>query len=203
MPRAIDIYKAVLTGKRKRFPRHFWEGAAEQEIKEIVIYLIDDLSNLNQQEIVNIGANFFIKHKLGYLLNNFFNNSPFAIIDFVYPDKFNPWEFSQTPRGYWTAENCNKALDWLMQKYDWDEKSFAKELTVEILDKNNLGGMFEVYFKNSIFNVIDFKFPGKFKALDFNKAPKNYRNKTSCQRITLIRGLSGRRIIRGLFCRNF
>ncbi len=178
-PSVVDIYNEILEGKRNRFPLYFWQECSEEEIREIIRYLVESRLKLSEQEILNINSTFLKKYKLSYLLNKLYNGSPFAVIDFVYPNKFNAWEFNQVPNAYWTEETCQKAITWLIKKYNWTKEQFVSELSVAIMEQNKLGGMLDVYFQNCIFNIVEFMYPHEYKVWQFNKVPKNYWTETT------------------------
>lgn len=75
----------------------------------------------------------------GLLAN--FNNSPYALLSWLYPDEeWHPWLFPQAPRDFWSKrQNQKKYLLWLGQilGFEEDEDWFVQEieyrLTTQVL----------------------------------------------------------------------
>ncbi|MDD2496185.1 MAG: DUF4046 domain-containing protein [Tissierellia bacterium] len=171
----IEIYKKVLSGELKRFPLHFWKECTEQEIINIIKYLFESILQYTEEELKeNLNANLFIKYKLRYLLLKLFNGSPYTAINFAYPNKYNAWEFYQVPNRYWTKETCQKALKWLINKTNYTDIEFINKLNLELLEKYNLNGMLDIYFKNNLYNIVDFLYPNKYKPWEINKTTRNF-----------------------------
>ena len=46
----------------------------------------------------------------------FWNNSPYAMINDLYPNKFKEWEFKVTPARFWTKQRGLEALRWTIEE---------------------------------------------------------------------------------------
>lgn len=91
--RAIcDVYPNKLKAwELKNVPIGFWD---ECTAREAIKWLIEDKLNLSLNEDKYLGLQKeFIKHGLGYLLSDKFENSPYLAMDFAYPNRFKPSNF--------------------------------------------------------------------------------------------------------------
>jgi len=174
---AIDIYKLVLTGKLKQFPRNFFDKPDSlKETAEITRYFIEEILQWNNEDIKKkISAKIFHNNKLGGMLAYIFKNSTFNAIDNAYPNIFKPWELNKTPKNFWNKETCIKAIKWLIEeKLKWNDNDIKNKLDTWIFVNNRLGGMLYQHFKNSSFEAINLVYPNKFKEWEFKHTPINF-----------------------------
>ena len=90
----IEIYKEILRGNRKRFPKGTWQRPDSIEnSRKCIKYLIEEKLKLTDDKIKNqISYKFFKNNKLGGMILICFNGSSFNALDTTYPRKFKPWE---------------------------------------------------------------------------------------------------------------
>ncbi|MGG4555469.1 hypothetical protein [Paenibacillus humicus] len=61
-----------------------------------------------------VDFNFFKNHRLVGLFSAF-GDSPYEVINTVYPGEFRPWEFKSVPMNYWkNGNNIKEAMDFLL-----------------------------------------------------------------------------------------
>ena len=139
-------------------PRNYWNN--EDHVKEALLWLFEEKLDIENN---NISANDFRKNKLYGLLTNYFNNSPYDAINYMYPDKYKPWEKCSVPRRYWDYEdNIKEALHWLFEeKLDIENNDCI--VTVKDFEKYNLLGLLSIYFNNSPYEAINYMYPDKYK----------------------------------------
>ena len=173
---AVEIYKLLLNGKIKKFPKGFWkESDAYDNARDIIKYLIEDIYKWNDTQIKeNISQNFFKDNKLIGMLVSLFRSSPFDAINHVYPDKFHPWEFNSCPQGYWTKDTASIAIKNLIEeKLKWSKEIIEENLTVEVFKKNGLYGAIKV-FNFSPYDAMNYIYPNTYKPWNFTQANKGY-----------------------------
>ena len=154
----IEIYKEVLRGDRKRFPKGTWlRPDAVDNAGKCIKYLIEEKLKLSEEQIKErLNKNLFYDNKLSSMLNSLFDNSPFKAIESAYPGKFKPWEFKITARGYWTEENSIKATKWLIEeKLNLSDEELKECLSIKLFEENNLLGMLNQIFNGSPLKAID------------------------------------------------
>ncbi|MEJ9269328.1 DUF4046 domain-containing protein, partial [Bacillus thuringiensis] len=122
-----DIYQEILDGKRNRFPRNTWNLDENNEMaKRVTRYLVTNILNWNEEEIKQNWNNSLIaKYRLRGLLKHKYENSPYAMINDLYPNQFKEWEFRMTPLNFWTKEKALQLLKWTIEE---EEKLSSNKL---------------------------------------------------------------------------
>ncbi len=172
---STEIYKMLLKGKIKQFPPYFWEGDdGFNSAKEIVKFLIESVNNWTDEDIrANFSKQFIIDNRLQGMLLTLFKGSPYAVIEYVYPGRFKPWDFQQVPTKYWkNEENVINAMRWLIEeKLNWNDEQIKKNLSRSTFVKYGLSGLLSRRFKCSVYDAINTLYPGKFKYWEMKKSP--------------------------------
>ncbi|WP_367757874.1 hypothetical protein [Ammoniphilus sp. 3BR4] len=95
------------------------------------------------------------KHRLLGIFK-LFGDSPFQVIEAVYPGHFQPWELLNVPMNYWkNPENVKQTLDWfLFQKLGFTSYEEALEkITKKHFSQYRLTGFFHMAFDFRLFKV--------------------------------------------------
>jgi hypothetical protein len=94
----------------------------------------------------------FIQNRLGGLLSNYFNFSPYGAVSETYPElKIKPWEMLTTPQGFYNeGKNRIAAVRWLVAKL----KKNRRDVTKEDFYENRLGGLLSSRFNDSPFDAL-------------------------------------------------
>lgn len=167
----IEIYDLVRSGKLKKFPMGFWKDPeSDYYAPEITRYLIETILCWDDDDIkLKLRKRTFDNHKLGGLILNKYNDSPYAAITKAYPEKnFRPWEFVSCPNGYWQGskgkENAIAATKWLIEeKLKWSHADIIEKLNIQVFFDNSLIGMFKIAFGSSLYNTMECTYPGEFQ----------------------------------------
>jgi hypothetical protein len=150
----IKMYKAILKGNPRIFPRGFWQKPeAEFNAIELTKYLIENILNWKDEDIKEkVNKQLFKKYKLGGMLGKVFRDSPYSAINLAYPNRFKPWELISNPRNYWTKDTGILATKWLVEeKLKLSKEDNIKEkISYKIFEDNLLDGMLQTVFNNSI-----------------------------------------------------
>jgi hypothetical protein len=144
----IDIYKLVLQGKLKQFPRYYWERPESLDNAQVIIkYLIEEVLKWNEKQLKeNLDYETFTKNKLRGMLVQVFNDSPFKAIETAYPNKFKQWEFKHTPKNFWTKETIIEATKWMVdEKLKWSREDIIKNISKETFQHYGLLGALKHY----------------------------------------------------------
>lgn len=163
---AVEIYKLVLRGELKKFPKYFWEKPNSlEESAQITRYLIEDILKWNDEDIKkNLSNSPFVKNALDGMITIVFNKSPFKALDNAYPGKFKPWELKTTPRNYWNNMNASIATKWMIEdKLEWNDKDIKEKLNANVFKDNGLGSMLQLVYNDNSFKAIEILYPNKFK----------------------------------------
>ena len=137
----------------------------KETAKEATVWLIEENLQWTDDEIrKNLTRKSFRENGLGGMFNIIFNNSTYAAINCIYPDRFKPWELKQAPQGFWNEETAKEAIIWLFEeKLKWTDEEICEKLTKNIFYENGLLSMFQKIYNSNIYLVLNNAYPGKFE----------------------------------------
>ena len=161
--------KELKVWQRGKVPNGYWKD--EENVKEALYWLFEEKLDIENN---NVTAKDFINYKLYGLLRKYFNNSPYEAINYMYPNKYKPWEKCSVPKGYWKdEENVKEALYWLFEeKLDIENNS---NISADDFRKYGLYGLINNgYFNNSPYKAINYVYPDKYKPWEKCKTFKRY-----------------------------
>lgn len=159
-----------------------WVGIdGSMHIKEAVRWLVEEKLKISPREspekITKITRYDFKKYGLGGLIQCF-NYSPYKAINYAYPKKFKPWEFTTTQ--VWNGGNgyglrmAKHAVRWLVEeKLKIQEEEVPSKIKKSTFEGYRLGGMLSICFDNSPYDAVNHAYPNKFKPWEF-KSPNSY-----------------------------
>ncbi|MBE7099723.1 DUF4046 domain-containing protein [Bacillus cereus] len=171
------IYQEILDGKRNRFPPNTWKLDENNEMaKRVTRYLVTNILNWNEEEIKQNWNNALIaKYRLRGVLKHKYENSPYAMINDLYPNRFKEWEFKMTPLNFWTKEKALQLLKWLIEE---EEKLSSKKLMQiygqKWLNERRLSAPLRLLWDGSPYAMINDLYPNRFKEWEFTKAPNKF-----------------------------
>lgn len=172
----ISLYKQVLSGQLKKFPRFTWElPNSLYYAKVITRFVVEKKLKWSIEDIKShFNTETIIKYKLRGMYSALFN-CHFTLIDNAYPDKIFPWELAKTPQGYWICdENKRTALRWLfVEKLGGDLQFIKKNLSQQTFIQFRLIGLLE-HFQNSPYQALEFMYLGKVKPWELGVAPNGF-----------------------------
>lgn len=151
-------------------PQGYWTKAtASIAIK----HLIEEKLKWSEDVIEkNLTVDVFNKNGLNGAIK-IFNFSPYDAMNYIYPNTYKPWNFTQTNKGYWSLENAIEAVKWLFEcKLNWTVEEIKANLSRDIFIKYNLNGMLGACFGNSPYKAYNAAYPGKIRAEELKNAPK-------------------------------
>lgn len=160
--KVIEIYKKILKGEMKRFPKDFWVGANGKVYSAIVTrYLIEDILKWQAEDVkAKASTKVFHQNKLKGMLISLYDDSAFGAIDNAYPGKFNEWELACTPRNYWNLETAKEATIWLYkEKLQMSDDEILSNAKRSIFVENGLDTMMHILFSNNAHKAIENAFP--------------------------------------------
>ena len=165
-------------------PKNFWNM---ETAKEATIWLIEEKLKWSDEDVrKKISVSIFKKNLLGGMLTILFNNSPYLAIENAYPGKFKPWELPSVQKKIWNMETAKEATMWLIEeKLKWGDEDVRRNLSKNTFKENSLRGMLDVLFNGSPYFAIENAYPGKFKAWEFAKVPKNFWNLKTASEATI------------------
>lgn len=83
-----EIYQEILDGKRSRFPPNTWKEDSNRELsKRVTKYLIETILKWNEEDIKQKwNTPLIIKYRLLGALKHGYDNSPYKMIEDLYPN---------------------------------------------------------------------------------------------------------------------
>ncbi len=155
--------------------------------REATIWLIEEKLKWSDEDVRrNLSKNTFKENSLRGMLDVLFNGSPYFAIENAYPGKFKAWEFAKVPKNFWNMETAKEATMWLIEeKLKWSDEDVRRNLSKNTFKENSLRGMLDVLFNGSPYFAIENAYPGKFKAWEFAKVPKNFWNMETAKEATM------------------
>jgi hypothetical protein len=106
----------------------------------------------------------FAKYDLSGMLSMCFHGSCYRAIENAYPGRYQPWEFKNVPKHFWSGEqgmeNARAATRWLVEKIlRIPRDQVDKEMTYELFRKHGLGGMLTRCFGGSSKAALRWAYP--------------------------------------------
>jgi hypothetical protein len=139
----------------------------EKLLEEKIITSIEDIPE-------RVDINTFENYNLGSFVRHNFDGVSYKAFNFLFPDKWHPWEFKSCPIGYWKDKNNVKhALEWfvdrLIERGTIDSVDQLRNLPVtKLFSEFNLLSISKEYNNNYglLFSTI---LPNYFSLEDFGK----------------------------------
>ncbi|MDR5046707.1 DUF4046 domain-containing protein [Bacillus thuringiensis] len=172
-----EIYLEILDGKRSRFPSNTWRWDENNEMaKRVTRYLLTEILNWNEEEIKqNWNVSLIAKYRLRGVLQHRYENSPYAMINDLYPNQFKEWEFKMTPLNFWTKNKALQLLKWTIEE---KEKLLPKKILriygQKWLKEQKLSTPLRVFWDGSPYAMINDLYPNVFKEWQFTKSPNKF-----------------------------
>ncbi len=150
----IEHYEDVLSGRKYRYNRNTF--STENNRKYLLKYFVDKLLNDKVITCIDdipkvISGNLFKKYKLYGMVEGYYNSSPMEAILFLYPDKWNKWEFNNghVSNNLWNNDNILLAVRRLvLNKMKLVSRNDILNVTQDDLIKFRLGSLLRIYNHN-------------------------------------------------------
>lgn len=95
-------------------PLNFW---TKNKALQVLRWAIEEKERLTSKSLLEIyGQKWLKEQRLGAPLRVFWNGSPYAMINDLYPDRFKEWQFPMVPNKFWTKEKALEALKWTIEE---------------------------------------------------------------------------------------
>ncbi|MDO6849750.1 hypothetical protein Q4S57_17505 [Priestia megaterium] len=132
-----------------------WRRGKKRAI-EAVKYVIEEELKIPLKKIpIQINIHFFYQHSLGGIFS-LFGQSPFQVVEAVYPGVFRPWQFAHVPMNCWkNGEYVREAMvDFLFKQLHFSsyEEAFLNLKGSHFTDFQ-LTGLFQMAFDSRMNNV--------------------------------------------------
>lgn len=169
-----QLIKSKLSNKNSNLPYGFWRCANGKEHSRIAIkYLIEDHMQLNLDEVPKkINAKIFHDIGLFRLLVEHFDSSYFKALEYTYPGRFKPWQFSKGMTGIWAGEigksRSHDAINYIISELGVAKEKIPEKINYGTFKKFGLSGMLQTLYNSSPYLAINSLFPNEFKPWEFH-----------------------------------
>ena len=172
----VGVYKMVLDGTLKQFPKGFWSMPENIDYaRDCTMYLIEKVLKWDKEQIKeNFGKDTLAKYKLMGMYIKVCNNSVYKAINYAYPNKYKPWELRRM--GFiWSDETKIEAIKWLVEdRLKIDPRKASNIVDVQIMKDNELCTLLK---DCSISKLLSMAYPDIYKEEMCRKALKDRRLK--------------------------
>ena len=128
--------------------------------------MFEEVINIEDDDFVErYDVNLFIENDLFGLLKNYFDGSPYKVLDYYFEGKIKPWHLKQGPKNYFKSkENRINAVKWLIEEeLKWSEEDVIKGWCNELLHKHGIDWALRYIDGNSHYYLLDEAYPGIYK----------------------------------------
>ena len=165
MDREIAIlYYMDTYNKVHNIPSGFWDGEdGKERFKMIFKYIVEDLCGQDEDTFIkDYSSKWIRKYRLSVPLTKHFDDKLFNAVDYVYPNKFMPWQVNGCSSvDFNSNENKAIALKWLLTKLNITEKDVIAKLKYDDFLQNGLGALYRVHFKRNKMDIVRFLMESK------------------------------------------
>lgn len=155
------VYEMRIRNEIYRFPYMFWTD--KENIRKVLIYLLEEKLELTKEEIADVMCVDFIKENKLYGIMQYFNGSPYAILDFLYPNYYKKWELKNAPLNTWDDKTTKEAIRWLIEKKKrWNKQQVCKNFNKQLLRDTGLRGLL-LFVNDNVYEALNLAYPGMYK----------------------------------------
>lgn len=142
----------------KRSTRGTWKTQEKRE--EALRWLFEQKLNWDIEDIKEKLTQKTFKENGFMGCFKFYNESPYEVVNAIYPNQIQPWELNKVASAYWKENNNKiKAIKWLIEvKMNWDIENVKKNLSRKVFLENGLGGLL-VMHNNSPYELFNLAYP--------------------------------------------
>ncbi|MEW5569588.1 hypothetical protein [Rossellomorea marisflavi] len=177
-----DLYKSkLMPWEIGMVEDGYWDN--DENVKNATYWFIDKL--IERKIITSLDnlpkisyRKYLIEYNMSSLLKKF-NTSFYKLMMFVYPGRFNRWDFIVTGDYYSNQNNIDEMLNWFINKIK--EDGYIKSLddipnvvTNQLFGNYRLSYLLTKCFNSSSFEAMDYLFPNKWRRWEFNLVPANF-----------------------------
>lgn len=143
-------------------PNNFW---TKERALEALRWTIEEKENLSSQQIIDFyNIKWLIANKLASACKLIWNDSPYRMINDLYPGRFKEWEFAITPNNFWTKEKALEALKWTIEEKErLTENELLSVYSQKWLIKHKLWTPLKRYWNGSPYSMLNDLYPNRFE----------------------------------------
>lgn len=176
--KSVKIYRKILKGDLKRFPKNYWQTNQDKmdDAGMCIRYMVEYVLKWDKDKMRNMTMNTFRLHGLGNMLRVVFDNNVYDAVDCAYNNEFYPWSFKSCSKGLWNKELANIALREAVRRRGWTGDDIIKGVTYGFIRKSGLEYVMKEIYENDLFSYIDGAYEGQFKKWQLKRVNNGYWN---------------------------
>ncbi|PEK57846.1 hypothetical protein [Bacillus wiedmannii] len=143
---------------------------------EILKKIIEEKERLTEHQLLEVySLEWLAKKNLGGVCWTYFKDSPYAMLNAAYPNRYKEWELKHVPKNFWTRKKALKALCWWIDKKEkLTGKSLLNVYSGEWLKERKLSTPLLKYWNNSPFKMLNEAYPNRFREWELKKVSNNF-----------------------------
>ncbi|OTZ79392.1 hypothetical protein BK768_07350 [Bacillus thuringiensis serovar tohokuensis] len=157
----------------KMAPLHFW---TKENGLNALKWTIEEKEQLDEKEILKVySTKWLAKHKLTTPCRIFFKDSPYMMINSLYPGRFKEWQFQCVPKYFWTKKIAIEALLWTIEKKEQlNAGELLQKYSLRWIKEQNLYSPCFIFWKGSPYAFLNELYPNRFKEWELLVTPKGF-----------------------------
>ncbi|MEK4620463.1 hypothetical protein NYE71_31175 [Bacillus sp. FSL K6-0273] len=157
----------------KMAPINFW---TKEKGLEALKWTIEEKEKLTDEQLLRVyGSKWLQEHKINTPCSKYWNGSPYAMLNELYPGRFKEWELENVPSNFWTKEKSIEVIKWNIES----KEKLIKENLIQIINTewikiHRLITPFNKHWNGNIYAMLNELYPGDFKKWELKKVSNNY-----------------------------
>lgn len=139
-------------------PINFW---TKRKALEALRWTIEEKEYLSKEQLLcTFGEKWLKKNKFSTPCGMYWNGSPHAFLNELYPNHFKEWQLKKVPMNFWTRKNRLEALKWTIEiKEKLTHEELLKIYTCKWIINNGLKTPLEKFWNFSSYAMLDDLYP--------------------------------------------
>ncbi|TKH90197.1 DUF4046 domain-containing protein, partial [Bacillus cereus] len=154
-------------------PNNFW---TKENALEALRWTIEEKEKLTDEQLLQVYGEKWLKEKgLNSPCSKYWNCSPYAMLNQLYPSRFKEWELKNVPSNFWTKAKGLEALRWTIEEKEaLTDEQLKKVYNIAWMKKQRLITPLMTYWNLSPYMMINNLYPGRFTEWEFSVVPRNF-----------------------------
>lgn len=173
--KSVKIFKRILSGNEKRFPRGYWKKVENKmDARYCARYLIEVILELEHEDIYILSRKQFNTYMLGTMLKDVYENDVYELVQELYPNKYCEWRFKGKLSGYWTKETVKKAFNDIILVNNWNREYIINEYSYSFIRKIGLEYAVKKVYNNQIYKLLEEFYPQEIEIWELSNVKRGF-----------------------------
>ncbi|MCW1941638.1 hypothetical protein OMD49_28825 [Bacillus anthracis] len=156
----------------------------KEDALKILELKIKQQEKLQQKQLLTFfDKKWLIENNLAISLINFWNGSPYEMLNDLHPNKFKEWQLKDLPKGYWLGKSPSEALEalrWIIEeKEQLIEEQILQVYNKGWLIKHRLKIPLLEHWDANIYIMLNDLYPNRFKEWQWSSLKNEYWRKST------------------------